>query len=101
MKVMVRLITKVLPGKMAECMELEEKYMAIASRVLGMPPLRRYRCFTGDSVNTIVYEEEYDSLAAMEAFYEKAMANPELHAMAAKMDALMESLIIEFYTPIP
>jgi len=66
-----------------------------------MPPLRRYRCFTGDSINTIVYEQEFDSFAAMEAFNEKAMANPEIMAMSAKMEALMESQMNEFYTPIP
>jgi len=99
MKVMVRLIIKVLPGKMAEYMELDKKTEAILTR-LGMP-LRRYRCFTGDSVNTIVYEEEYDSLAAMEAFYEKVRANPEDHAVFAKMEAVIDSLEVEFYTPIP
>jgi len=100
MKVMLRAIVKVAPGKMAEYMELDKKSEAISTR-LGMPPLRRYRCFTGDSINTIVYEQEFDSFAAMEAFNEKAMANPEIMAMSAKMEALMESQINEFYTPIP
>jgi len=100
MKVMLRAIVEVAPGKMAEYMELDKKSEAICTR-LEMPPLRRYRCFTGDSINTIVYEQEFDSLAAMEAFNEKAMANPEIMAMSAKMEAVMESQINEFYTPIP
>jgi hypothetical protein len=100
MKVTMRAVVKVVPGKMAEYMELDKKSEAISTRA-GMPPLRWYRCLSGDSMNTIVYEQEFDSLAAMEAFSEKAMANPEEQAMFAKMEAVMESLITEFYTPIP
>ena len=46
MKVMMRTILKVVPGKMAEYMEVEEKSKAMASRY-GMPPWRHYNCLSG------------------------------------------------------
>ena len=68
MKVMVRSIMKAVPGKMTEAMELEEKHMDIASRVLGISA-RCYRtlCGGGDTKRIIISEDEFDSLAAFEA----------------------------------
>ncbi|KUO40244.1 MAG: hypothetical protein AVW06_02670 [Hadesarchaea archaeon DG-33-1] len=100
MKVIWRTIVKVVPGKMAEYMKVEEKSKAIASR-LGMPPWRSYRCLSGDSVHTIVYDIEWDSLAAMEASLEKSFADPESQELMAKSDAVVESHVNELYTPIP
>ena len=100
MKVMVRSIMKVVPGKMAEAMELEQKHMATASRVLGISP-RCYRPVSGDFMNTIIYESEWDSLAAFEAHPEKMMAEPEMQALFPKLEAITESYVAEFYTPMP
>ena len=102
MKVMVRSIMKVLPGKMAEAMELEKKHMAIASRVLGVSP-RCYRPLSGggDTTRTIISEGEFDSLAAFEAHPEKMGADPEVQAMMPKWEAVIESYHVEFYTPMP
>ncbi len=102
MKVMVREIMKVLPGKMAEAMELEKKHTAIATRY-GAPPERGYRCTSGggDFFHTVVGEMEWDSLAAMEAFFEKMLADPEMQALMPKWEAILESHEIELYTPLP
>ena len=100
MKVIQRTIVKVVPGKMAEYMEVEEKSKAIASRA-GIPPWRRYGRISGDSVHTIVYDTEFDSLAAMEASFDKMFADPERQALIAKSDAVIESHENEFYMPMP
>jgi len=102
MKVMVRSIMKAVPGKMAEAMELNEKHMAIASRVLGISA-RQYRPISGggDVMNTIISEAEFDSLAAFEAHPEKMGADPEVQAMMPKWEAVIESYHVEFYTPMP
>jgi len=100
MKVMMRTILKVVPGKMAEYMEVEEKSKAMASRY-GMPPWRRYNCLSGDSMHTLVYEMEWDSLAALEASFEKMFTDPETQAFMAKSDAVVESHVNEFYMPMP
>ena len=102
MKAIQRVVMKVVPGKMAEYMELMEKHMAIVSRY-GMPPFRVYRLVSGegDVMHTLIHEVEWDSLAALEAFFEKVMADPEYQAMMPKWDAVIESHGFEVYTPMP
>jgi len=102
MKVIQRGIMKVVPGKMAEAMELMGKHTAVAAR-LGCPPMRSYRCLSGggEFFHTIIGEAEWDSLAAMEAFFEKMMADAEMQELMAKWETILESHAIEFYTPIP
>jgi len=103
MKVMQRGIMKIVPGKMAEAMELNEKYMAIVSR-LGMPltAMRMYRPFIGgEYMHTLVLEVEWDSMATMAAFFEKIMADPEVQALMPKWDMLLESHEVELYVPMP
>ena len=75
MKILMRTPVKIVPGKMEEYMEAEKERVAIAER-LGMPPEKRYLMVSGpgDRVNTIFYEMEWDSMAAIETFYEKMMA---------------------------
>lgn len=103
MKVMVREVMKVVPGKMREAMELMQEHMAAATR-LGMPPRGRgYRCISGrgDFLHTVVSEIEWDSFAAMEAFHEKMMADPEVQGLMAKWETILESHELEFYAPMP
>ena len=87
MKVLMRTTVKVVPGKMAEYMEVDKKGEAIAIRA-GGSPWKRYGCISGDSAHTLVYDTEFDSLAAMEAFLEKMFADP----VAKRVNALRSSL---------
>jgi hypothetical protein len=100
MKIMQRGIMRILPGKMAEAMELNEKYMAIISR-LGIPntTMRMYRPFTGggDYMHTVIFEMEWDSLTELAAFFEKAMADPEVQAQMPQWEAVEESHQVELY----
>jgi len=93
---------KILPGKMAEYMELEKKHSAAATR-LGCPPWRYYRPISGggEFFHTIIGEAEWDSFAAMEAFFDKMFADPEMQALMAKWEAVLESHQLEFYMPMP
>jgi spore maturation protein SpmB len=107
MKVMQRGIMKIVPGKMAEAMELMGKYMAVVSRLLGMPaeklPMKIYYPFIGggDSVNTIVFEMEWDSFGEMAAFFEKAMADAEIQATMPKWQVVEQSHEVELYMAAP
>jgi len=107
MKVMQRGIMKILPGKMTEAMELLEEYMAIVSRLMGMPreklPMKTYRPFIGggDSLHTIIFEVEWDSFGEMAAFFEKAMADPEIQASMPKWEVVEESHEVELYMSMP
>ena len=102
MKVIMRAPVKVVPGKMAEYMELEKKRIAITTR-LGYPPEKVYRMISGegDIFHTLVYEMEWDSLAAIQAHFERMSTDPEMQAFQAQYDALIESHGLELYTPLP
>jgi hypothetical protein len=107
MKVMQRGIMKILPGKMAEATKLLEEYMAIVSRLLGMPrerlPMKTYRPFIGggDALHIIVFEVEWDSFGEMAAFFEKAMADPEIQASMPKWEVVEKSHEVELYMSMP
>jgi len=102
MKVMQRTSMKMVPGKMTEAMGLIQEQQGVMTR-WGMPPVRYYRPFAGggDAVNTIFLQFEWDSIAAMEAFYEKSMADPEMLAVLMKWDGVLESHTHEIYMPMP
>ncbi len=94
MKVMQREIMKVLPGKMPEALALIAEHRAIAGR-LGSPPWRGYRCI--ENMHTLVFETDWRSLAAMDAFFEKGSADPEMQGIVARWEKVLESDILEFY----
>jgi len=77
------------------------KFNAVESR-LGFPTTKkRYRCyFGGHDTNTLVVEYEWDSLTAMEAAYEKAMADPEWQVLGAKVESVIKSDQMELYVPL-
>jgi hypothetical protein len=102
MKVLQRQIQQIFSDKWAELDDIDEKFNAIERR-LGFPPnKRRLRCyFGGHDINTLIVEYEWDSLAAMEAAYEKAMADPEYQALAAQLVPIMASNQMELYAVLP
>jgi hypothetical protein len=92
---------KFLPGKMTEGMGLHKKWMAIANRVLGISS-RCYRPLSGggDTTRTVIWEIEVDSLAAFEAHPAKMGADPEMQELFPQLDAVIDSLDVEFYWPM-
>ena len=104
MKVMQRGIMRIPPGKMAEAMKLFEEYMAIVDRLgVDASGMRKYTPFLGggDYMHTIVFEVEWDSFSEMAAFFEKAMADPEIMAQMPKWEAVEESHEVELYMVMP
>jgi len=100
MKMMLREISKVLPGKLAEAQEIEKMERELAERRGGPPPaVTRYIPFArhGDRMQTIVHQVELPSLAALAAGLEKSRENPEIRDIEAKWEAVLESHIIELY----
>ena len=100
MKVIMRTTIKIVPGKMAEYMEIDKKGEAISIRA-GGPPWKRYGRISGDSLHTIVYDTEFDSLAALEGFSEKMFTDPERQQLIAKSDACIVSHENELLMPMP
>lgn len=96
-----RMIQKVRPGKWAELEEIDKRYNAAESR-LGFPPKKRYQCLMGGhDTNTLIIERQWDSLAAMEAAYEKAFADPEHQALVEELTSIIKSTQWEVYMPLP
>jgi hypothetical protein len=101
MIVVERLIQQIRPDKWAELEALDKKYDAVESR-LGFPPKKRYRCYVGGhNTDTLVIERQWKSLAAMEATYEKAFADPEELALGAELALITKSNQVELYSPLP
>ena len=101
MIIVERMIQKVRPGKWAELEEIDKRYDAVESR-LGFPPKKRYRCVMGGyDWNTLIIERQWVSLAAMEATYEKAFADPEHQALSEEIISIVKSTQGEVYMPLP
>lgn len=100
MKIMLREISKVLPGKMAEADEVLNMEKALAERAGGpRPAVTRMVPFArqGDRMQTVIDQIELPSLAALEAAVERSRTNPEIREIEAKWEKILESHIIELY----
>jgi len=101
MIVIDRSIQKVYPDKWAELEEIDKKYNAVEGR-FGFPPKKRYQCLTGShELKTLIVERQWASLAAMEATYEKAFADPEYQALQKEEPSIIKSAHMELYMPLP
>ena len=99
MKLIERDVWKILPGKMAEALELEKKELAVLNRLGVDIPVKHYRPMTGtlDQKHTIVAESELGSFASIAALGEKIGADPEMQAVQAKWEEISESHVLELY----
>lgn len=98
---MERLVQKVIPGKWAALEEVDKKFNALESR-FGFPAKKRYQCMTGGyDTNTLIIERQWESLAALEAAYEKITPTPEYQALVVEMSSIIENQHIELYMPLP
>jgi hypothetical protein len=100
MVIIERQIQRVRSGKWAELEELDKKFTPVESR-LGFPAKRRCRSLVGGlTTDMLIIERQWESFAAMEAAYEKILADPEHQALTAALDPILESQQIEFYLPL-
>jgi len=96
-----RAVQQIRSGKWPELEALNEKFRVIESG-LGFPPRRRFRSYFGNhNTNTLIVEHEWESLAAMEATYMKAFADPGWLALQAEFDAVVENEWVEAYLALP
>ena len=101
MIVIDRMIQQVRPDKWAELEEIDKKFNAVEGR-LGFPPKKRYQCLTGShEVYTLIVERQWASLAAMEATFEKALADSEHQALQKESTSIIKSAHMELYMPLP
>jgi hypothetical protein len=100
MVIIERQIQRVRSGKWTELEELDKKFTAVESD-LGFPAKRRCRSLVGGlTTDTLIIERQWESFAALETTYEKALTNPEHQALSEDAGLIVESQQIEFYLPL-
>jgi len=96
-----RMTQKIYPGKWAELEEIDKRYNEFESKA-GFPAKKRYQSVIGGGdQNTLIIERQWESLAAMEATYEKVLADPDYQALGKEIVSIVESTKIEIFTPLP
>jgi len=99
MIVIERMIQEIHPGKNEALVELDGRYAPI-NESLGFPPIKRYWSISGShDWNTSVLERQWESMAAMEATYEKSFDHPDIQALNAEGADIIKSTRVELYTP--
>ena len=100
MIIIERQIQKIRSGTWTELDELDKKFTAVESD-LGFPAKRRCRSLVGGlTTDMLIIERQWESFAALESVYEKALANPEHRALSKDAELVLESQQIEFYLPL-
>ena len=96
-----RQIQTIFPGQWTALEDIDQKCTAVENRC-GFPPKKRYKCVIGGlSTDMIVIERQWESMAALEATYEKILADPEYKALAVEIARIVEKSQLELYTPMP
>ena len=91
MRIIERRVLK-LHGTWEAFQEQEKRFEALEKRTGGFGPKKHYRLFSGGDENgTIVWEREWESLAAMEATYAKWHAPAE--ELKVEVQAAMAGIV--------
>jgi hypothetical protein len=101
MIIIERMVQEIYPDKWAELEEIDKKYNVVEAR-LGFPPKKRSRCISGKlSMNTLIIERQWESLAKLEAANERAMQDAEYQALGMDGTSIIKNLHWELYMPMP
>jgi hypothetical protein len=101
MIILERQIQHIYPDKMPALEALDAEFNKVESR-FGFPSKKRYLLLAGpDEINTLVVERQWPSMAAMEATWEKVMADPDWQAVYAKSMGTIRDNRWELYRVIP
>jgi hypothetical protein len=95
MKVIERIVQKI--GDWQSLEELDQKHNVIESKY-GFPPKRRYRAFAGPhSIDTLIIEREWESMAVMEEAFTGLLADTEYPAISESYPGVVLSSQWELY----
>ena len=98
MKVLERQVQRIHPLKWAELHIIDAKYNEIEAK-FGFPKKRRFQALAcGHDGNTLVIEREWESMAVMEATYEKIFTDPNYQLLSPQLEGIILSSTLEIYT---
>ena len=105
MKLMMRMIMRFVPGKLAEGRKLLGEFLASMKKHETFPATST-RTYTpwiggGDAMHTVIMEFDVDSFTQLAEFFEKAWTDPELMGTMSQWDAIEESHKVELYLIVP
>jgi len=97
MAVLERMVQTIAMDRWAELDPLDKKWSAVESR-FGFPAKRRYQALAGAyDANTIIIERQWESMAEMEATYQKANEDPEYTALYSESPGVVLTNRNELY----
>ena len=101
MVILERIVHHINPDKWPEIHAMDAEFAQIESR-FNFPESKRFQMLIGADVSTtLVVERQWPSMAALEAAYDKAMADPGWQAQAAKSGAIIKDTRYELYAVLP
>ncbi len=96
-----REVQHIYPDKWADLAVIDQEYNKIEAKY-GFPQKKRSQLLSGkDEMNTLIIEYQFESLAAMEAAFEKLMADPEWQALGERANSILRDIRIELLMPLP
>ncbi len=97
MRILERLVQTIAADKWPQLREANAAFEPV-QRQLGFPPTRHYQALAGVHGTDIqISEREWDSMAAMEAGWEKLMSGPQYAELEASLAGVVLDNRWEFY----
>jgi hypothetical protein len=97
MKIMERHIQTIQVGQGEAYRDSEKRWAALEGEIGGFPPKRHYSSIWGEPLGTVVWQRDWESLAAMEAAYDKMMQSPTARGLVEGTYAIVSSERVELY----
>ncbi len=88
-------------GTFEEALALEKEFDALEAKMGNVPPKRRYYAAYGSLPSgTFVWEREWESMAALEAYQAKTMNDPEWATTLGKAEKIFADFHFELFYKI-
>jgi hypothetical protein len=101
MVVIDREVQHVYPDKWEELEAIDKEFNKVEAKY-GLPPKKRYQMISGPGKSgTLIIERTWESMAVMEAAFERLMADPVYQALTQKPYSIIKDCRWELYTPLP
>lgn len=93
MRILERHIQTLEPGGWETYQSKEKQWLAIEARLGGFSQKHYYVPMSNWSGTTVIWEREWESMAAMESAYESMMDDDEVDEMAGVPSAIVEDRV--------